>query len=238
MSTIDDLYSFLLEMETAGLITRTFRRLDPGRQNAIIQAVMDDAAERGPSGINITEVAHRAELSVGSLYQYFTNRDNLIEFSTRLCVQVMSSGLEGYLGDLVALPLREALQYYMLGGMQWAQQQPGFVQYYARAAYQGDPRLGKEVVEPIATVMRQMVTGILIQAAKKGELRPGVDITATARVINALSIALIDPQLLPYLNSYFQVIGEDTTPEQLMNAGLDLILSGVSAVSTENEELK
>ena len=65
------------------------------------------------------------------------------------------------------------------------------------------------------------------QAAERGEIREGVDLDAAARIVHALTIAAGDSQLLPYLNSYFQVIGEDVPPERAMEALLDLVLRGI-----------
>ena len=53
----------ILELEQQGLVTRTFRRLDPERQQAILLAILDEAAEKGPSAANIKEVAERVGLA-------------------------------------------------------------------------------------------------------------------------------------------------------------------------------
>jgi hypothetical protein len=75
--------------------------------------------------------------------------------------------------------------------------------------------------------MRQIITAMLTQAVERGEVRPDIDLEATARVIHALTIAVGDPQLLPYLNTYFQVTGEGMPPERTLQAMLDLVMSGI-----------
>ena len=62
----------ILEFEQAGLVTRTFRRLDPQRQQAVLVAILDEAIEKGPAAINIKQVAERAGVAIGSLYQYLS----------------------------------------------------------------------------------------------------------------------------------------------------------------------
>ena len=54
-----------------------------------------------------------------------------------------------------------------------------------------------------------------------------MDLEAAARVVNALLIAVGDSQLLPYLNTYFQVMGEEMSPERIWEAALALILHGI-----------
>jgi hypothetical protein len=72
-----------------------------------------------------------------------------------------------------------------------------------------------------------MVRDMLTQAAERGEIRDDVDLEAAARLVHALTIVAGDSQLLPYLNTYFQVIGEDVPPERMLQALTSLVLHGI-----------
>src|SRR5512137_2928482 len=152
---------YILQLEQEGRVTRTFRRLDPQRQDAIIQAILDEAAERGPASLNIKQVAQRAGVSVGSLYQYFTDRDTMLDFAVEMCVRATSDGFGEYSTYLASLPVREALSVYLTSGIEWSRTQVGFLQLFARAAYQGDPQLADKLVRPVATTLRQMIHDLL-----------------------------------------------------------------------------
>jgi len=220
--------SYIILAEQQGQVTRTFRRLDPTRQQAVIQAILDEAALRGPAALNIKQVAQRAGVSVGSLYQYFPNRDGLLDFAIELCVRYLTDLFEMSRPYLLAMPLSDALRSYLTVGVEWGQTETNLVRFFGRAAYQGDPALAERVVRPIAALMRDLVRDILAQAAARGEIRPDVDVEATARVVNTLMIAIGDSQLLPYLNTYFQVSDGDVTPGRAVEALLALIWSGIS----------
>jgi hypothetical protein len=129
------------------------------------------------------------------------------------------------------MPLREALAAYLMGGLEWGQTQAGLVQLFARAAYHGDPKLAESVVRPIANVMREIVHDMLTQAAARGEIRLDVDIDATARVINALVIAVADAQMLPFLNSYLQVTDKRMPFKRVLEAMIELVWRGIGAES-------
>ncbi len=217
----------ILRLEKRGLVTRTFRRLDPQRQQAILQAILDEAAEKGPADVNIKQIALRAGVSVGSLYQYFGNRQGLLAFTVEVVVQSVVDLFNSFRPQLAELPLKQALEAYLLGGIEWSKEMAGFTMFFARAAYQGDPQLSKTVVRPIANVMREGVHDILAQAAARGEIRPDADLEATTRVIHALMIAIGDGQLLPHLNAYFQVKGREMPAERILAATLELILCGI-----------
>ena len=223
------IYNIILEMEQQGRVTRTFRRLDLDRQQAIIGAILDEAAESGPATLNIKHVAERAGVAVGSLYQYFGSRQGLIDFAVDLVVAVTSQQFLAWKDMLAAMPLREALSAYISGGMEWSEAEAAYARFFARAAYAGEEEFTGRVVVPIATTLRDMVHEMVIHAAARGEIRPGVDLEAAARVLHALTIATSDPIILPYLNAYFQLTDETMPPERILEAMLDLIYRGIGA---------
>jgi len=217
----------LLELEQQGKITRTFRRLDPDRQRLILDAILIEAAEKGPAALNIKEVAKRAGVAIGSLYQYFPDRDGMLDFAIELCVRYLNEIFTLSRPYLLAMPLAEALQSYLSVGIEWGQTEVGLVRFFGRAAYQGDPSLAERVVRPIATVMRELIHDLLVQAAARGEIRPDVDMDATTRLVNLLTIAYGDSQLFPYLNTYFQASDESVPPERVAAALVSFILQGI-----------
>jgi AcrR family transcriptional regulator len=214
---------YISQLEGEGKVTRTFRRLDPERQEAVFNAILAEAVEKGPASLTIKDVARRAGVSVGSLYQYFPDRDGLLDFAVELCTRSTLAMFREYAPLMAAMPLKEAMRAYLMGGLEWGQTAMGLVRFFGRAAYQGDPDLAERVVRPIATVMRETMQEILTQAQKRGELRPGIDLEAAARALNALMIALGDSQLLPYLNTYFQVSDETVPFERVLNALFEFI---------------
>lgn len=218
----------ILELEEQGLVTRTFRRLDPARQQAVIQAILDEATEKSPTALNIKKVAERAGVAVGSLYQYFRNRDNLLAFAVELCVHQMTDLFAMSRPYLVKMPLREALTAYLSYGIEWSQTQQGFIQFFGRTAYQGDPKLTEKVVEPVATAMRELVEDMLKAAIRRGEIRPDLDLEATSRVVNTLLIAVGDSQLLPHLNGYFQITDEAVPIDRIIEAMVDMVMNGIA----------
>jgi AcrR family transcriptional regulator len=225
----------ILQLEQEGLVTRTFRRLDPERQQTIISAIVDEAIERGPTAINIKRVAKRAGVSVGSLYTYFPNRDGMLDFVVEMSVRFVSDEFNSFRLYFVEPPLREALTLYLTGGVEWGKAQTQMVQFFARAAYHRDSDLSDRLVRPIATIMRETLHDILKQAAARGEIRDDVDLEAAARVIYAAMVASSDGQLLPYLNAYFQVNDKDMPPERTADALVDLILHGIAQDNSSQE---
>lgn len=222
-----DISRLILDLEREGRVTRTFRRLDAERQFAVIRAIFDEAVENGPESINIKRVAERAGVAVGSLYQYFGSRDGLLDFSIELAVRAVTSMFEAVRPYLTALPLREALEAYGAGGLEWGSEAAGLVRYFARAAYGGDPALTERVVRPVAETMLATTRELLAAAHARGELREGLELESAARVLHALIVALYDPLLLPYLNAYFQISGPNHPADRTIQTAIDIYLRGI-----------
>jgi AcrR family transcriptional regulator len=153
----------------------------------------------------------------------------MLAFGVQVCTRFVSASFNEYRPFLSAMPLREALTAYLLGGVEWSRMHVGLLRLFARAAYHGDPELAETLVRPIADLLREMVHEMLTHALERGEIRPDVDLEAVARLIHALTIAVGDSQLLPYLNTYFQVVDEELGPERLLAALTGLVLDGIGA---------
>jgi AcrR family transcriptional regulator len=222
-----DYLPVIMELEKKGLVTRTFRRLDPERQQAIITAILDEAGEAGPQDLNVKRVAERAGVSTGSLYQYFTNRDNLLAFATELATRSTIQLFESYRPYMGQAPLKDMLPMYISTGIDWTETQLGFARFFASAAYHGDPRYGESVVRPIARVMRGMVEEMLRPAVERGETRPDLDVEATARVLHALTIAIGDGLIFPQLMNYYQLTDDGMTAERIYAAFTSLVMYGI-----------
>jgi AcrR family transcriptional regulator len=221
------IHTYILDFEEQGLVTRTFRRLDPERQQAILGAIVEEAVQKGPTEVNIKQVAVRAGVSVGALYTYFPDRNAMLDFAVQVCARIVTESFDEFRPYLAALPLREALAMHLAGGIEWSRTYNDLVRLFARAAYHGDPDLGEQLVRPVADKMREMVHDILSRAAERGEIRADVDLEAATRIVHTLMIAVGDSQLLPYLNTYFQVTDEDMPPERAMESLVTLVMNGL-----------
>jgi AcrR family transcriptional regulator len=215
-------------LEQQGLVTRTFRRLDPQRQVDVLDAILFEAAEKGLNSANISEVAHRAGVSVGSMYQYFPNRQGMIDFAIDISVNYMVDVIEAYKPYMLAMPTLDALSAYISSGIEMTKTQVGMLKFFGRAAYQGDPDLSERVVKPIADVMYGVVRDILQQAQDRGELHEDIDLEATARLLNAFLIISGDSQLFPHLNTYLNLTTNDLPLERIMNAFTVMVQKGIN----------
>src|SRR5882757_7324740 len=77
-------------MKSAAHVRSMPRKRDPeGTYQAILDAAETLMAERGPEGLTVSEVAHRARVNRTTAYQHFRTREQVIEAVTaRLSAEV------------------------------------------------------------------------------------------------------------------------------------------------------
>jgi AcrR family transcriptional regulator len=119
--------AWLNELQRRGIITGTFMRLNPARREKIVSGILEEAALKGPSSINIKEAARRADVPVGSLYQYFNRRQGLLDFAVEIITKQLIAAFTYFKPYLQDLPLHEALQAYLQGGDEMAEEYQGYI---------------------------------------------------------------------------------------------------------------
>jgi len=238
-------HDFLVELESRELVKGTFLRLDDERRDQVIDAVIVQSAVSGPERLNIKEVARQAAVPVGSLYQYFGDRESLARFAALALARSLSKELESCVSYLEPMPLREALSAYLSYGIEWSVKEAASLRSFVAAAYCGAP-LGsafaegagrtseaardwylESLIRPVAASMQEVVRRVFAAAAARGELRAGLDVEAAARLANVILIAAGDARMMPRLDEYYRLYGPGSTTEAGIAQAVDFICRSV-----------
>lgn len=243
----------LLRLQRRGLVTATFRRLEPERQHAVLLAALEEMSASGPTGFRVKEAARAAGVSVGSLYQYVGSRQGLVDLAVTVLGERLAAELRGCTPLLAALPLADGLTAWVQGGLEWTRERRAMMRAFARAAYEGSteglgpeeagdsdaagrddavadraaPRHVEVLVGPVADAMLDAVRAMLVAGRERGEVRADLDLEATARAVHATLCAVSDAHLLPHLGRYYQPSSADVTFERTLAATVALVVAGV-----------
>lgn len=241
----------LADLEASGFVTRTFARLDEERRGTVLAAIFDEASKAGPDRILIKDVAARSGVPVGSLYQYFGNRENLARCATLLVARKLVGDLEAWTPYLAEMPLREALSAYLRSGLEWGSAEAASLRSFVAVAYGSAPRSSPfdamrdtghggaggaggadewtraNLVEPVAAALQAMVRAVFRAAEGRGELRAGLDAEVAARLAGALLIAVGDSIFMPGLDSYYRLFDRDHGAGAMIDEAVDFIARSV-----------
>jgi AcrR family transcriptional regulator len=217
----------ILLLEERGVVTRTFRRLDPERQRAVIEAIFAEAAQHGPYAMQVRQVARRAGVSVGSLYQYFPNREGMLDFAVDATAGFLVESLDAWVPAMSDLPLRQGLEAYLDAGTEWTAANAGLLGFFASTAYSGSAEHADRLVNPVARSMRALLHALLKGAQSRGELRRGLDVDTATRLVMTLTTAVADAELIPHLNRYYLLHDADHPPAGMRGAAVDFLLHAI-----------
>ena len=77
--------------------------------DAIVQAALISIASHGPSAITARQIAEKAGIGVGSLYEYFEDKEAIIDAAGKRFVSDTVDLIKPLIPELVRLEIREAI---------------------------------------------------------------------------------------------------------------------------------
>ena len=78
----------------SGFYKDTFMKISEEKRQRILDAAIAEFSEHGFDSANINTIAQRSDVSVGSLYKYFENKENLFLAIVHVGVEKLKAVLE------------------------------------------------------------------------------------------------------------------------------------------------
>lgn len=149
------------------------------RVTRLLDAAATLIAEVGVEATTTNAIAAAAETSVGSLYQFFPNKDAVLSALAERLAEAFDDVKDDVLGVHHALdPLEPLMQRIVEGIGQWCDAHPAYLRLYEHATMHGTPvaRRERELLhEPVVAMVDRML-------AKRYPTLPAVQRDAVARV--------------------------------------------------------
>lgn len=200
---------------------RRWTRRKEARPQELLDAALDLFVERGYAATRLDDVAAQAGVSKGTLYLYFTNKEELFKAVVReSMVPVLSEAeksLDQYEGTGAEL-LREFIH-------KWWQRigetKLSGITKLIWAESGNFPEVAKFYQEEVISRVNVIITQILERGIKRGEYR-NIDVNAANPVIVAPII-----MLMMWKHSFQAFHAEQISPQNYLNCFIDLLLRGL-----------
>jgi AcrR family transcriptional regulator len=151
-------------------VPRLRSRLRKATSEAILDAAEAGIAERGLRGAGMVEIAERAGVSVGTLYNHFADKDALLAALLQDRRRELAARIEAALGPRQEDPFRAQLAAFTEAFAAHFEAHRRFLQIlWDEEAARGAP-LVKRNASPIADVLRRLEK-LMQQGAREGALR-------------------------------------------------------------------
>jgi AcrR family transcriptional regulator len=164
----------------------TFDKIAPAKKERLLREASLLFAERGFAQTDVGELATRAGVAKGSLYNYFINKDDLY---LHICRDALERSRHAvYSGLDSRWNVERQLEHIFTKGVAFAKRHPEYVALYLNVSSAGMSRFADEISLEVEKPTADRLKTLLTVGASNGEVRDDLDIEATAFTINGLYI--------------------------------------------------
>lgn len=176
---------------------KTFDHLPEEKQRLILSTATEEFAQNGYERTNINVIAEKAGISVGSLYKYFTSKEDL--FLKTVCegTAFLSKTLEPILAT--ELPIIEKLRS-IIGVIQTSSRKNrSLIKLYYEMTAVGNSALAQRLSQEIEGISSAAYVQLLQEGQERGEVRGDIDPHLGAFFVDNLFMSL----QFSYVNGYY-----------------------------------
>lgn len=174
----------------------TFNQLADEKRERILDQAARLFAERGLSQTDMAELAARAGVAKGSLYNYFKSKDELY---LHVCRQALARSREAVYGGIdPAWDILRQVEHIFRRGVEFAQEHPEYVSLYLNIASAGMERFARKISREVEKHTANHLKRLIRQGVKKGLVRADIDVNLAAFLINSIYIVFIVSLVSPH----------------------------------------
>lgn len=168
--------------------TELFEKISEEKQSKIFEAAIAEFAEHGYESANINNIAQNAGVSIGSMYKYFTNKEELYLTIIHFCVERLKSILDGVIRSEDSLvgkieKIIKAIQVHSRSNY-------SLNKIYNQMTTEGHSELVWELVSGMEGVTAELYADFIERAKESGEVREDVDSKLFAFFVDNLFLQL------------------------------------------------
>lgn len=190
------------------------RTADESKKN-ILSAACDVFAERGYEKASVREVAARAGISVGGIYLYFNNKEELYTGLMRRQMDEFLQRVDRLRNDTALTALRKLIDLYMELAVTKTKMLSTSIKEY-------DLEFKRPIRDAFFRNQHRIISGILQQGMRDGSFR-SIDCSTMAQMI----LVTLRGAILGYLT------GEIRKPKAYAESLYDLFLNGIRSTNYE-----
>ena len=154
-------------------MTELFGRIPEEKRNRIFDAAINEFATYGYMNANTNKIARKAEISIGSLFQYFENKEDLFLTTVKHCATIMKATLEEILvGEEDILVKVEKL---LRTIQRHSRENLNMIRLYNEMATQSNSVIICEIVRDMETITAKLYAELIRKAQAEQDARTDCD---------------------------------------------------------------
>jgi AcrR family transcriptional regulator len=167
----------------------TFDLIAPEKRERVLGEAARLFAERGYNQTDMAELAARAGVAKGSLYNYFTSKEDLY---IHVCRDGLERSRRAVYGDLdPEWDIYHQIEHIFKQGVAFARAHPAYVILYLNVSSPGMEGFADRLSREVEKFTSDHLKHIIRRGQDQGSVRPDLDVNLSAFNINTLYIMLL-----------------------------------------------
>ncbi|MEW6351722.1 MAG: TetR/AcrR family transcriptional regulator [Thermodesulfobacteriota bacterium] len=188
-------------------VSRTFEQLDPKKKKRILSAAITEFATEGYAGASMNVLVEKLGIAKGSIFSYFQDKHGLFMFVFEQALEQVKRYLRRVRDETTSDDLFTRLEKTLLAGVSFIRAHPYIFRIYLRVLFEGDLPNRNTLIGSIRQHSIGYLTEFVEVAKQRGEIRPDIDSTVAAFVIEAVLDRFLQGYCLEHLDTGMGLFG-------------------------------
>lgn len=169
------------------------------KRDRIYDAAVHEFARKGYEKASIKNIAARAEISKGSLYDYFENKEDIY---LAVCIHGINRSRQN-IDDIIddSLNFFDQIRNIFHRGLSFVMENPEYTQLYVNLSSCGMEHFAEKLTTKVEKTTADFYKSAIKRGIDGGYIRPDLDVNMAAFVINSLYIIM----LISMVSRHYQI---------------------------------
>lgn len=165
---------------------KSFSRLSPDKQNRILDASIEEFAEKGFQTASMNRVVDSAGIAKGSLFNYFKTKSSLFIYVYGLALNNVKDYLRTVKDKTKNDPFFTRLEKLMYAGVEFIQDHPRLARIYFRILYTSDSPHSREILMELRKLSAGYLGELIQDGIDRNELDENLDVEKVVFILDSV----------------------------------------------------
>jgi AcrR family transcriptional regulator len=190
----------------------TFDNIAPEKRERIISAATAEFALKGFENANINNIAKKADVSVGSLYKYFENKQDMFLTIIHYSIATMEDMLNELLESDEDILLK--VEHIIRTIQQYSKENVLIVKLYNVMTSENNPRFASQFAFEMESMTARIYRTAIERGKKAGDVREDIDSAFAAYLLDNIFMNLQFSYACDYYRERLKIYTGNDTPEK------------------------
>jgi len=209
--------------------TELFKNLNPEKQAKVFDAAVREFASNGYRNASMNNVVKDAQISKGSLFQYFRCKRDLFDGVVGMAEREVIQYLKRVRQETAAMSFPERLELLLRAGFAFIDNHPLLARIYFHLLQSGEAPFGGDRILNLHRRAERFLADLIREGVEKGELNPDIDIERVAFIVNALLERLLRAYYTEFLAAGLGLFrGDAHQVDRWVATTVDFVSTGIA----------